>query len=63
MSVQAPLSIFPGIPSGSLTLTDAEAATLAESIKFAACVPKRLLVCTIMARDFEVTLTPKSSTN
>ncbi len=55
MSVQAPVGLMTDMPSGSMTLTDAEIATFAESIKFAACVPKRLLARTIIARNFEPT--------
>ena len=55
MSVQAPAALMTAMPSGPLTLTGAEIATFAESIKFAACVPQRLLARTIIARNFEPT--------
>jgi hypothetical protein len=56
MSVQAPAALTTDMPSGSVMLTDAEIATFAESIKFAACVPGELLVRTIVARNFEATV-------
>ncbi|MGB5065145.1 MAG: hypothetical protein WBQ37_15520 [Candidatus Competibacter sp.] len=56
MSVQAPAALMTGMPSGSLTLTEAEIATFAESIKFAACVPRELLARTIITRNFEATV-------
>ncbi len=56
MSVQAPAALMIGMPSGSLTLTDAEITTFAESIKFAACVPRELLAHTIITRNFEATV-------
>jgi hypothetical protein len=53
MSVHAPASLLADAAPGQLTLTDAEIATFAESVKFADCVPKRLLAQTILAREFE----------
>ena len=55
ISVQAPAALMTGMSAGSLTLKDSEIATFAESIKFAVCVPKRLLARTIIARNFEPT--------
>ncbi len=54
MSIQAPASLISGIASGEPRLTDTEVSTLAESIKFADCVPRQLLVRSILARYFEV---------
>jgi ATP-dependent helicase Lhr and Lhr-like helicase len=53
MSIQAPASLLADALPGQLTLTDAEIATFAESVKFAECVPQGLLTRTIIARDFE----------
>lgn len=52
MSVYAPASLLTDLAQGQLTLTDAEIAPFAESVKFAECVPKRLLTRTIVARNF-----------
>ena len=41
-------------PQGPLTLTDAEIAAFAESVKFAECVPQRLLIRPVIARNFEM---------
>jgi ATP-dependent helicase Lhr and Lhr-like helicase len=54
MSVQAPPSLMADVAPEVLSLTDAEVATFAESIKFAGCVPKGLLARTIIARYFDV---------
>ena len=53
MSVHAPASLLADAVPGQLTLTDAEIATFAESVKFAECVPRGLLTRTIVARNFE----------
>jgi ATP-dependent Lhr-like helicase len=53
MSVHAPASLLADAAPGQLTLTDAEIATFAESVKFAECVPRGLLTRTIVARNFE----------
>ena len=53
MSVQAPASLLTDTPPGPVALTATEIATFAESVKFAACVPPRLLIRTIVARNFE----------
>lgn len=53
MSVHAPASLLADAAPGQLTLTDAEIATFAESVKFAECVPQALLKRTIVARNFE----------
>ena len=53
MSVQAPAALTSGVPTGIITLTDSEIATFADSIKFAACVPKQLLARRDRARNFE----------
>ncbi len=53
MSVHAPASLLTDAAPGQLTLTDAEIATFAESVKFAECVPRGLLTRTIVARNFE----------
>ena len=55
LSVHAPPSLLTDAAQGQLTLTDAEIATFAESVKFAACVPQGLLTRTIVARSFEAT--------
>ena len=55
MSLQAPAALLAAVPPGPLTLTDSEVATFAESIKFAACLPKQLLARAIVARNFEAT--------
>ena len=55
MSVHAPPSLLTHAAQGQLALTDAEIATFAESVKFAACVPQSLLTRTIVARNFEAT--------
>ncbi len=57
MSVQAPAALMTPLAPGPLTLTDAEIATFAESIKFAGCLPRGLLARTIIARNFEATAT------
>ena len=57
MSVQAPAALMTPLTPGPLTLTDAEIATFAESIKFAGCLPRGLLVRMIIARNFEATAT------
>ena len=54
ISVQAPASQLTDVTPQNLTLTDAEMATFAESIKFAECVPMGLLTRTVVARNFEV---------
>jgi ATP-dependent Lhr-like helicase len=53
MIVHAPASLLADAVPGQLTLTDAEIATFAESVKFAECVPRDLLTRTIVARNFE----------
>ena len=53
MSVQAPASLLTDAAQGQLTLSVAEIATFAESVKFAECVPLDLLTRTIVARNFE----------
>jgi ATP-dependent Lhr-like helicase len=53
MSVHAPASLLADAAPGQLTLTDAEIATFAESVKFAECVPRGLLKRTVLARNFE----------
>ena len=53
MSVHAPASLLADAAPGQLTLTDAEIANFAESVKFAECVPQALLKRTIVARNFE----------
>ena len=53
MSVYAPASLLTDAAPGQLTLSDAEIATFAESVKFAECVPLGLLTRTIVARNFE----------
>ncbi len=53
MSVHAPASLLADAAPGQLTLTDAEIATFAESVKFAECVPCGLLKRTVLARNFE----------
>jgi ATP-dependent Lhr-like helicase len=53
ISIQAPASLLADALPGQLTLTDAEIATFAESVKFAECVPRGLLTRTIVARNFE----------
>ena len=55
LSVHAPPSLLTSAAQGQLTLTDAEIATFAESVKFAECVPQGLLTRTIVARNFEAT--------
>lgn len=52
MSVYAPPSLLTNIEKPTLTLTDAEIALIAESIKFAKCVPQNLLTRTISTRFF-----------
>lgn len=54
LSVQAPASRLAGGSSESLVLTEPELATFAESIKFAECVPRDLLIRTIISRNFEM---------
>jgi ATP-dependent Lhr-like helicase len=58
MSVHAPAAMLADAAPGQLTLTDAEIATFAESVKFADCVPQRLLAQTILAREFETVTAP-----
>jgi len=53
LSVHAPPSLFTDAARGQIALTAAEINTFAESIKFAECVPQRLLMRTIVARNFE----------
>ncbi len=53
MSVHAPASLLVDAVPGQLTVTDAEIATFAESVKFAECVPRGLLKRTVVARNFE----------
>lgn len=53
LSVQAPASLLIDAVPEQLTLSDAELATFAESVKFAGCVPPLLLSRTIIARNFE----------
>lgn len=53
LSVQAPASLLIDAAPEQLTLSDAEIATFAESVKFAGCVPPLLLTRTIFARNFE----------
>jgi ATP-dependent Lhr-like helicase len=55
LSVQAPASRLIDAAPRQLTLSDAEIATFAESVKFAGCVPPGLLTRTIVARHFEST--------
>lgn len=56
MSIRAPASLLTDAAPGQFTLTDAEIATFAESVKFAECVPQGLLTRTIVARNFELPL-------
>ena len=53
LSVQAPASLLIDAAPRQLTLSDAEIATFAESVKFAGCVPPVLLSRTILAKNFE----------
>ena len=53
LSVQAPASLLTDAPRGQLALTAAEIATFSDSVKFAECVPGRLLARTIFSRNFE----------
>ena len=56
MSVHASASLLADAAHRQLTLTAAEIATFAESVKFAECVPPELLERTILARNFETPL-------
>ena len=53
MSVHAPIARLTAAVQDSVTLTEAEIAAFAETIKFAKCVPRALLIRTILARNFE----------
>jgi len=54
MSVFAPHSLLTNTEQPTLTLTEAEIASFAESVKFAKCVPQNLLTRTITARLFDM---------
>jgi ATP-dependent Lhr-like helicase len=54
LSLQVPPGQLNGRPEESINLTGEEIAAFADSIKFADCVPRRLLARTIVARYFDV---------
>ncbi len=53
LSIHAPASLLRNEVRAPSTLTDEEIAIFAQSIKFAECVPRGLLIRTIIARNFE----------
>lgn len=61
MSVYAPPSLLTNIEKPTLTLKNAEIALIAESIKFAKCVPQNLLTRTISTRFFQTSEAPVPS--
>ena len=56
LSAYAPASRMTDAAQGQLPLTDVEITSFAESVKFAECVPQRLLTRTVVARNFETPL-------
>ena len=58
LAVSAPLSMLANVATAPTTLSDEEVAMYGKSIKFSPCLPRDLLVRTILARYFESTQTP-----
>lgn len=54
LCVQAPASMLDQWPGQTIELTDDELSSFAESVKFSTCIPRHLLVDTIVARAFEI---------
>lgn len=54
LSVQAPASTLDQWPGQTIELTDDELSSFAESIKFSTCLPRHLLIETVIAREFEI---------
>jgi ATP-dependent helicase Lhr and Lhr-like helicase len=54
LSVQAPASMLDQRSDQVIELTDDELSSFAESIKFSTCLPRHLLIDTVIARAFEI---------
>jgi ATP-dependent Lhr-like helicase len=54
LSVQAPASMLDRPSDQAIELTDDELSSFAESVKFSTCIPRHLLVDTVVVRAFEI---------